>query len=244
MSPARAFATGARGILVLSIGAIAFGLALGAVIATAPVNDWVGASSSVIVLAGAAQLAMVDLMGRDAPWFIVIGTALVINARFALYSAALAPSYAAFPKRWKLLLGYMLTDQAAAYQLHSARDWPDPVARRWFYFGGASLFAGFALVGTVIGVLVGPVIPAGWQIGFIVPLMFIALLVRGLGDRASVVAAVTAMAVVVLARDLPYGTNVLAGALAGIIVARVAVPASWFPQGPHVDEPAEEGSPG
>lgn len=225
----------------LSVGALVFGLALGAIIASSAITDWVGASSSVIINAGAAQLAMVDLVDRGAPWVVVVGTALVVNARFALYSAALARVYAAFPMRWRVSLAFMLTDQAAAFQKHFTPLIPDPVRRRWFFLGGAGLFVVFAVAGTVAGVLLGPVIPASWQIGFIVPLMFLAIVLRTVIDRPGVIAAVIAAAVVVVARDLPYGINVLVGTLVAIGVTRALVPAGWYRGAPtgELDEPRE-----
>ena len=85
-------------ILPLSIGAFPFGLAYGVTVVESSMNDLVGWLASFIVLAGAAQLAISDLIDQGAPWFIVVGTALVINARFMMYSGALAPSFSAVPQ--------------------------------------------------------------------------------------------------------------------------------------------------
>jgi predicted branched-subunit amino acid permease len=225
----------------LSVGALVFGLALGAVIATSALHDWVGASSSLIINAGAAQLALVDLIDRGAPWVVVVGTALIVNARFALYSAGLAQVYRAFPMRWRVALAFMLTDQAAAFQKHFTPLIPDPVRRRWFFLGGAGLFVIFAVAGTVVGIMLGPIIPASWQIGFIVPLMFLAMVLRTVSDRPGVIATIVAAAVVVLARDLPGGINVLVGTVAAIAVTRTVVPAGWYRGAPtgEEDEPRE-----
>ena len=170
---------GLKAISPLLIGSAAFGLAFGALIDVAEISPWAGASASVIVAAGASQIAMVEAMRANAPAIIAILTGILINARFALYSAALAPIWAQFPLRWKLVLSYLMTDQSAVTSLQWADRYPDPVRRRWFTLGAAFPFVGVWVVGTVVGILLGPVIPAQWQIGFIVPLMFIAVLVPG-----------------------------------------------------------------
>jgi len=200
---------GCKAISPLMVGSAMFGLAFGALVNVAGINPWAGASASVIVVAGASQIAMVEAIRANAPAIIAILTAVLINARFALYSAALAPVWAAFPLRWKLLLGYLMTDQAAVTQLQWADRYPDPVARRWFALGGAFPFVAVWVVGTVVGIVLGPVIPEAWQIDFIVPLMFIAVLVPGLKKPAELVTVGVATVVVVAARALPFGLNVL-----------------------------------
>ena len=208
---------GLKAISPLLIGSAAFGLAFGALINVAGINPWAGASASVIVAAGASQIAMVEAMRANAPAIIAILTGILINARFALYSAALAPIWAQFPMRWKLVLSYLMTDQSAVTSLQWADRYPDPVRRRWFTLGAAFPFVGVWVVGTVVGILLGPVIPAEWQIGFIVPLMFIAVLVPGLKRSAELVTLVVAGVVVLAARGLPFGLNILVGIIAGLI---------------------------
>ena len=46
---------------------------------------------NVLVFAGAAQLAAIDLMTKNTESLVVIATGLIINLRFLLYSAALSP---------------------------------------------------------------------------------------------------------------------------------------------------------
>ncbi len=212
----RDFWSGTKAIAPLIPGSVIFGLAFGALIPAAGIDLWVGPFASATVVAGASQFAIIEQLGADAPAAIAIFTALVINARFALYSTALAPVFQAFPRRWRYGLAHVMTDQAAVTILHHTDAWPDPVRRRWFALGAGLPFATTWVLGTVAGVLLGPVLPAAWQIGFIVPLMFISVLFPHLRTRPALVAAVVAVAVVVIARDLPYGLNVLLGALAGI----------------------------
>jgi predicted branched-subunit amino acid permease len=208
---------GTKAISPLLVGSAAFGLAFGALVNVAGINPWAGASASVIVVAGASQIAMVEAVRAGAPAIIAILTAVLINARFALYSAALAPVWAGFPLRWKLLLSYLMTDQSAITSLQWADRYPDLVRRRWFTLGGAVPFVGVWVVGTVLGIVLGPVIPQQWQIGFIVPLMFIAVLVPGLKRPAELVTLAVATGTVLAARGLPYGLNVLAAIILGMI---------------------------
>lgn len=208
--------TGMAAIAPLMPGAAVFGLAFGALIQVVGLPGWMAPYASSTVSAGASQIAIIESLRQGAPAVIAIATALVINARLALYSAALAPIFSAFPMRWKLGLAYLMTDQSAAVSVLTAKDWPDAVRRRWFILGVSGPFVVVWILGTAAGVVLGPVIPESWQIGFIVPLMFIATLMPSLTSGPPIAAAGISVAVVLLLKDVPYGLNVLIGALVGI----------------------------
>jgi len=220
---------GARAILPLSIGAFPFGLAYGVTVVESSMNDFVGWLASFIVLAGAAQLAVSDLIDQGAPWFIVVGTALVINARFMMYSGALAPSFSEFPRRWRIPLAHFMTDQATVTSLLYDRTERQPAKRLAYYLGAGASFALSWWIGTTIGVVIGATIPAQLQVGFAAPLMFIALAVPSIGDRAALIAAAVGFSVTLMAKDAPMNSGLLIGAAAGIafgMLAKTRAPAT------------------
>jgi predicted branched-subunit amino acid permease len=212
---------GIRRIFPLSLIAGPFGLVYGATAADNGIADVPAILASVVILAGAAQIALVELIDDDASWIIAVGTALVINLRFALYSASLAPSFREFPRRWRFSLAYLLTDQAAVTAVLEYEQHTDSTYRRWFTLGAALWFAMPWWIGTTIGVLLGGDIPEGWQIGFAVPLMFTALLIPTLTNRPKVVAAIVGAVVAVSTSGLPDGVNIMLAAAAGIFAGTV-----------------------
>ncbi|PKQ18851.1 MAG: branched-chain amino acid ABC transporter permease [Actinobacteria bacterium HGW-Actinobacteria-8] len=233
---------GLKAIAPLMPGSVAFGLAFGALVSTTGINPWTGFYASATVVGGASQISVIESVRAGAPAVIAILTALIINARFALYSAALGPVFASFPRRWKLGLAHLMTDQAAVVTLHRADDYPDPVRRRWFVVGAALPFVAVWIMGTVAGVVAGPIIPDAWQIGFIVPLMFIAVMVPTLRRSEDVVALGVTGLVVLASRGLPFGLNVLVGIVSGIAVGTLS--AEWVDarrrrRGQHVDSVIE-----
>ena len=213
---------GARAILPLSIGAFPFGLAYGVTVVESSMNDLVGWLASFIVLAGAAQLTVSDLIDQGAPWFIVIGTALVINARFMMYSGALAPAFSAFPRRWRIPLAHVMTDQATVTSLLYNLGERQPQKRLAYYVGAGLSFAASWWIGTTIGVVIGATIPSELQVGFAAPLMFIALAVPSVRDRAALIAAAVGFSVTLVAKDAPMNTGLLIGAATGIAFGMLA----------------------
>jgi predicted branched-subunit amino acid permease len=156
-------------------------------------------------------------MESRASWMVVVGTGLIVNLRFAMYSIALAPGFAAFPRWWRLGLPYLMTDQTAALSLQYFAGQPDPVARRWYFLGVGLGVAGMWWAGTIAGVTLGGLIPPGIDIAFTVPLVFVVLLVPVLIDRPGVVGALVAGHVTVAASRVPHGLNIVIGAGAGLI---------------------------
>lgn len=207
---------GARAVAPMAVGIVPFATVYGVTITQTPVDTWVGLAASGIIAAGASQIALLDFIRDGAAWFVAVGAALIINARMLLYSAAVAPAFREFPPAWRYGLACGMTDQAVAVSLAYFDRETDPRKRRVFMGGAAVTLLTVWFVGNVAGVIFGSRIPASWQLGFGVPLTFLAIVVPTLTTRPLVVTAVVAAAVTVLAAPVPYGANLLIGSLAGI----------------------------
>src|SRR6202171_3253912 len=111
----------------------------------------------------------------------------------------MAPYMRPLDHRWRMLLAFLLTDQAFAGTLQRFRDSDDVRANTSYFLGsGASLWITWQIA-TLAGIVAGQVIPASWQLDFVVPLCFLAVLVPLLRDRVSIlVFAVATVAVIAL----------------------------------------------
>ncbi|MFB6193504.1 MAG: AzlC family ABC transporter permease, partial [Halobaculum sp.] len=199
------------------VGIVPFGLVAGATAVGAGLSALQAVALSAVVFAGASQLAMIELFGRDATLAVVVATALIVNARFLMYSASLAPHLAADDSRWRGLAAYLLTDQAFALSVARYADGLAGVdRRRWYYLGTAAPLWVVWQLCTVAGALAGARVPPWLPLEFAVPLTFLALLVPVLEDAPRVGAAVVGGSVATLGASLPFNAGLLAGALAGV----------------------------
>lgn len=82
---------GARDMLPFAVGYIPFAVAIGTSIGDAAIPNGAGWSGSFLIAAGAAHLALIELMDSGAGLAVACGTALIINARLAVYGMGLAP---------------------------------------------------------------------------------------------------------------------------------------------------------
>lgn len=213
---------GIRAMGPILIGVVPFGLVVGVAGAKAGMGAAGSLLMSVIVLAGASQLAAMELFARQAPLVIVVGTGLIINLRFFMYSASLAPQFASRPLGTKALLAYLLTDQAYALSINRFRGGYPDALKPWFYVGAGTTLLAVYCVFTVVGGLIGAGLPPGLNLEFAIPLTFMALLVPVVRDSSDLVAAVVSASVAVACFRLPYNLWIMAGAVSGIAAGFVA----------------------
>jgi len=220
-SPRRELLEGCRDELPLLLGVAPFGMIYGLLALDAGIDRLTAQAMSSVVFAGSAQLVATQLVREGAPAFVLVLTIFVVNLRHALYSASVAPFVGHLPLRWKVLLSYLLTDEAYAvagsrYARDGGRLDPSP-HRHWYFLGaGLTLWAAWQL-STAAGVFLGAQIPSRWSLDFTLALTFIALVFPTLKDLATGAAALTAGAVAVLAFGLPYRLGLIVAAGVGIV---------------------------
>jgi 4-azaleucine resistance transporter AzlC len=206
-----------RAELPLLLGVMPFGMIYSVLALDAGLTQAQAQGMSSIVFAGSAQFITTQLVKSATPGVIIVLTILVVNLRHTLYSASLAPHIQHLPLRWKLLLAYLLTDEAYAPTITHYEQTGSPVDKHWFFLGaGLALWTGWQM-STAAGILLGAVIPESWSLDFTLALTFIALVVPRLRDRPSLAAALMAGGVALAAYGLPYKLGILAAALCGIM---------------------------
>jgi predicted branched-subunit amino acid permease len=206
--------------LPLFVPAIPFGLVIGLAITESGTNPFVGWSGSWLIFGGAAQLTLVTLLGSGVAVAAAVGTALVVNARHLMYSAALAPTFQSQPRWFRWLGPYLLIDQLFA--LTTVRPEEEPDGFRSYYLAAGTTFWVLWLVVVAVGLLLGPVVPEEWNLEFAIPILFIGLLVLGIEHWPEMVAALAGAGVTYLAAGLPNRTGLLVGAFVGMIAGFVA----------------------
>lgn len=211
------FWAGARAEIPLLIGVIPFGLIYGALALNAGLSPVAAQLMSSIVFAGSAQFVTAQLVYEATPGLVIVLTIAVVNLRHMLYSASLAPYVASLPTRWKVILSYLLTDEAYAPTiLHYERNGVTP-RTHWFWLGAGCTLWVFWQISTAVGIFLSAALPESWSLDFALPLTFIAMLVPVLRDRPGIAAAVSAGLVALLTFSLPYRLGLILAALVGIL---------------------------
>lgn len=215
------FRRGARAALALVPPVAGFGLVVGIAAGDVGFTLAQALGFSVVVFAGAAQLAALELLEADGSLVVVALTAVVVNLRFLMYSASLATYFREYADRWQAAIAYPLTDQSYALSVDHYRA-VEPDDPRGFYLGVAVLLWAVWQAATVAGVLAGTGIPERLGATFAVPLVFLALLVPAMKDRSSIVAAAVGGVAAAAAAGVPFDLGLLVGAAAGVTAGLLA----------------------
>lgn len=200
------------------LGVIPFGLIYGVLALKSGLSPAPAQLMSSIVFAGSAQFITAQLIHDAVPGVIIVLTIAVVNLRHMLYSASLAPYLRALPMRWKVLLSYLLTDEAYAVVISNYEKNDDQVSGHWFFLGaGLTLWITWQF-STAAGIVLGKTLPESWPLGFALPITFIALIMPALKDRPAIAAALSAGTLALLLYSLPYKLGLILAGLFGILV--------------------------
>ena len=201
----------------MMLGVIPFGIVCGIGALAAGASPIAALAMSMIMFSGAAQIIATQLLAAGAPFAVILLSCLVVSLRLMMYSAAMAPYLRPLDHRWRAVLAFVLTDQAFAATLQRFRESGDVRANASYFLGSGGLLWVVWQFATLAGILAGQVIPASWQLEFVVPLCFLAVLAPLLRDRVSLlVFAVAAIAVIVL-DAMPLRLSIICGGLLGIM---------------------------
>jgi hypothetical protein len=101
---------GMRDFLPLSVGLLPWAMVTGIAMRSIGLSEIEAMGMNLLVYAGTAQLGTLPLIGSGAPLWLIFLTALVLNLRFVIFSAALAPVFHDHRFMRRLASSYLLVD--------------------------------------------------------------------------------------------------------------------------------------
>lgn len=206
---------GMREMLPFAFFALPFGLAFGAAATERGLAPELATVMSLLVFAGAAQFAALELWVAPLPLGALALVVLAVNARHLLLGAALAPWLLPVPPGQRHLVLAFLSD---ANWAHSRKAFQRGARDAGLLLGGGLVMWAFWVGGTAAGGLLGGGLGDMKRLGLdlLMPAFFMTMLVGQWQGRADLppwaVAGAVALVGVWL---LPPGWHVVAGGLAG-----------------------------
>ena len=179
-------------MLPLSLAVLPWGILFGS-IAVQRGFSWLEAQMfSAIIFGGAVQIVTVELIADNASLVTVLFTAFVISSRHFLYGLSLREKLSPKPLRWRLGLGFLLTDELFALSGHR-RAYQSKLRLFYALAAGGSFYLAWNLW-TFIGIVAGASLPDLTELGldFAIAATFIALVVPEIKTLPTLVAVITA----------------------------------------------------
>lgn len=213
------FNMGFKDMLPITTGIVPFGAVVGSIYSEVQMSTFQSVGMNIFVFAGASQLAAIELMTNHAAALVVILTALIINLRFLLYSAAISPVVKNSRFLTKLAVAYLLTDQSYAVMSANESKLPTSADTIRYYFGTAICMTLIWHASVAAGYVFGNFAPASWALDYAVPLSFVALVIPTLKNRNYIYVAVFSSFVSVLLSSMPFRIGLIVTSVFGIALA-------------------------
>jgi 4-azaleucine resistance transporter AzlC len=215
---------GMMAIFPICLAAIPIGLVWGALAVERGLSKIEIGLMSATVFAGASQFVAIGLWASPLPVIAIIFATFMINLRHIMMSASLGRSMQNFTPAQRLVAFYGLTDEVWA--LSEARAIKTPLTPAYYAGIAIPLFlcwVSSTVAGGAFGRFLGQ--PEAYGLDFVFSAMFIGLIVGFRSVPAWLPVIVASAAVSVLTYQiLPAPWYVIAGRLAGVIVAALMAP--------------------
>ncbi|HET8663885.1 MAG TPA: AzlC family ABC transporter permease [Nocardioides sp.] len=214
---------GVATMLPLVLGYVPFALLIGVAAGGSPDPGaaWAG---SLLIFGGSAHLSVIEMVGHGSGLAAAVGSGLLINARLAVYSAAMLPLWRGAPLRQRLLAAAAVIDPM--WLVSSQREARPGTTedRRAFYAGAAATLAVGWSTTMGVGVLLGAQHESTGSLGVFTPLCLAAIVAPHLRNPAGARCVAAAGAVAAVSSSWPSGTGLLAAMAAG------ATAGTWSPR--------------
>lgn len=199
-----------------SVALIPFGMAIGSASAQAGFSAWESVFGGIALLAGASQLAAVEVMGNGGGIAATVMVVALINLRFVFYGAGVARWFATAPIRRRLLLVIPVVDQTFLLCQERFAAETDLRWRQRYYLTVTLMLASAFIASQVIAFQIGGTLPDSLGLHLAAPLAFAGMLAKAVSARRDAVAGLVAAAVVVMATGAVGAAALPLGVAAGV----------------------------
>jgi len=213
------FWQGVVATLPLSVAVIPWGILAGSFAIDVGLSALESQAMSAIVFAGAAQLVALGMIKAGIGLTSILLTTLLITSRHLLYSMALRKDVSPLPLKWRLSLGFLLTDELFAIVSANKKHH----FNRWYALGGGLGFYVFWNIATLFGIIAGKTIPnmEQWGLEFAIAATFIALVIPMIKAMCVLISLVSSVVCSVLALEVGLLISALLGMAGGVLYAKV-----------------------
>lgn len=219
-SNGKLFMQGTLAMVPLSIAVIPWGLLAGSFAIEAGLTMWESQALSAILFAGSAQLVATGMLKAGASLATMLLATFFITSRHLLYSVSMRSKVSPLPLKWRLALGFLLTDELFAI----CGQQSDKQFNRWYALGAGLSFYLCWNLATLVGIVAGSYIPAMNELGleFAVAATFIAIVIPNVKNAPILIAVLVSLTLSVLCSYLNIESGLMIASIGGMLAGYVA----------------------
>tara|TARA_B110000438_G_scaffold190718_1_gene182356 strand:- start:2834 stop:3532 length:699 start_codon:yes stop_codon:yes gene_type:complete len=204
----------------LMIPVVPFGIIYGVIGMELGLSPYMTFGMSIIIFGGASQIVLLQLFSGGASSFVIISSVGAVNSRHLLYGAVFSEYLSNLKISWKIILSYILIDQAFAVSNAYFKKNKKNKNKHYHLLG-----AGFTCwiiwqISTILGIVLGSVVPEELGLSFAISLTFLALLINDFRKFKNIIVMfVSGLVATIGYTSIPFKAYIIVSALAALIVA-------------------------
>ena len=204
--------------LPLQLGVFPFGIIYGIMAIESGLTPVQTFLMSSIIFGGASQVAFVQLISSNAPFGVIVTTVTAINSRHFLYSISMMEYLKSLSLKWRIVLAYLLTDEAYAISIRKFINEPNISFLHFHLLGtGITLFLSWQ-TSTLMGVLLGGDLPQFLDLQFIIPLTFIAIIVPMINSISTFLVVIASAFSGLILKSLDINFWIIVSGIIGVVI--------------------------
>jgi len=219
MKKSKLFLNGIIDVLPLLIPVVPFGIILGAIGIELGFSVLETFATSLIIFGGASQIVFLQLFSGGASSIITITSTFVVNSRQLLYGASLSEYLNKLSIGWKIILSYLLTDQAYAVSNIFFEKNKDNDLKHYYLLGSGFILWFVWQIFTFVGIFLGSIVPEELGLSYTIPLTFISLLVGYFRKLDHLIVILISGILSITLYDVPLKSYIILSSFLSLLVA-------------------------
>tara|TARA_B100000579_G_scaffold68886_1_gene51891 strand:+ start:37 stop:726 length:690 start_codon:yes stop_codon:yes gene_type:complete len=222
-SKTKIFNQGIIDILPLMIPVIPFGIIFGAIGIELGFGPYLTYATSIIIFSGASQIVFLQLFSAGASSLVAITSSSVVSTRHLLYGAVINQHLNHLSIYWKIGLSYLLTDQAFAVSNEYFKKNNDNKFKHYHLVGSGFTLWFIWQITTIIGIILGSIVPEELGLTFTIPLTFLALLINYLRKIDHLVVIILSGVSSIIFFDIPFKAYIILSSIIALMGATILI---------------------
>ena len=213
----------AKGIVDVSplmIPVFPFGIIYGVIGMELGLSAYMTFGMSIIIFGGASQIVLLQLFSGGASSLVTITSVGAVNSRHLLYGAVFSEYLSHLKLTWKLILSYVLIDQAFAVSNTYFKNNKKNNYKHYHLLGAGFTCWTVWQISTALGIVLGSVVPEELGLSFTISLTFLALLINDFRKFKNIVVMLVSGVVATIGYNtIPLQAYIIVAALSALLVA-------------------------
>jgi 4-azaleucine resistance transporter AzlC len=204
----------------LMIPVIPFGIIYGVIGMELGIGAYMTLGLSIVIFGGASQIVLLQLFSGGASSLVILSSVGAVNSRHLLYGAVLSEHLSSLKISWKIILSYIMVDQVFAVSNEYFQKNKNKKNKHYHLLGAGIFCWTIWQISTILGIVLGSVVPEELGLSFTISLTFLALLINDFRKFKNIIVMIVSGVFATIGYNtIPFKAYIIVAALSALTVA-------------------------